>query len=79
MVCRPLKGVFNIRPALPIYVTTWYVNKVFTFIKSKPTLTYCDLAILLGLTTDQRDQTIKCLNLDYIKIAGDKAVLSVPE
>ena len=86
LVCRLLKGVFNIRPTLPRYVTTWDVTKVFTFIKSKPTLTNCDLktlshrlAILLCLTTGQRDQTIKCLNLDYIKISSDKEVLFVPE
>ena len=86
LVCRFLKGVFNIRPALPRYVTTWDVAKVFTFIKSKPTLTNCDLktlshrlAILLCLTTGQRDQTIKCLNLDCIKISSDKVVLFVPE
>ena len=86
LVCRFLKGVFNIRPALPRYVTTWDVTKVFTFIKSKPTLTNCDLktlshrlAILLCLTTGQRDQTIKCLNLDCIKISSDKVVLFVPE
>ena len=77
---------FYIRPALPRYVTTWDVTKVFTFIKSKPTLINCDLktlshrlAILLCLTTGQRDQTIKCLNLDCIKISSDKVVLFVPE
>ena len=86
LVCRFLKGVFNIRPALPRYVATWDVTKVFTFVKSKPTLTNCDLktlshrlAILLCLTTGQRDQTIKCLNLDCIKISSDKVVLFVPE
>ena len=86
LVCRFLKGVFNIRPALPRYVTTWDVTKVFTFIKSKPTLTNCflktlshRLAILLFLKTGQRDQTIKCLNLDYIKISSEKVVLFVPE
>ena len=62
LVCRFLKGVFNIRPALLRYVTTWDVTKVFTFIKSKPTLTNCNLktlshrlSILLCLTTGQRD------------------------
>ena len=70
LVFRLLKGVFNIRPALPRYVTTWDIIKIFTFIKSKPTVTNCDLktlflklVILLCLTTDQRDQPIKCLNL----------------
>ena len=42
LVCRLLKGVFNIRPALPRYVTTWDVIKVFAFIMSKPTLTSCE-------------------------------------
>ena len=86
LVCRFLKGIFNIRPALSRYVTTWDVAKIFTFIKSKPTLTNCDLkthshrlAILLCLTTGQRDQNIKCLNLDCIKISSDKVVLFVPE
>ena len=31
------------------------------------------------LTTGQRDQTIKRLNLDYIKISSDKVVLFMPE
>ena len=68
----------------PIYVTPWDVTKVFTFIKSKPALTTCDLktlshrlAILLCLTTDQRGHTIKCLDFDYIKISSDKIVLFV--
>ena len=43
LVCRFVKGIFNIWPALPRYVTTWDVIKVFTFIQSKPTLTNCDL------------------------------------
>ena len=83
---RLLKGAFNIRPAFRRYVTTWDVTKAFTFIKSKSTLTNCylktlshRLAILLCLTTGQRDQTTKCLNLDYIKISSDKIVLFVPE
>ena len=71
---------------MPRHVTTWDVTKAFTFIKSKPTLTNCylktlshRLAILLCLTTGQTDKTIKCLNLDYIKISSDKVVLLVPE
>ena len=70
--------VFNIRPALPRYVTTWNLAKVFTFIKSTPTLTNCDLEIISHrFATGQRDQTIKCLNLEYIKISSNKVVLFV--
>ena len=86
MVCRLLKGAFNIRPALPGYITIWYVSNVFTFIKSKPTLTDCDLntpshslAKLLCLTAGQRDQTAKCSNLNYTKIYSNKVVLFVLE
>ena len=46
LVCRLLKGVFNIRPALPRYATNWDVTKFFTFIKSKIALTNCDLKTL---------------------------------
>ena len=86
LICRFLKGIFNIRAAFPRYFTLWDVTKVFTFIKSKPTLTNCDLktlsqrlAILLCLATGQIDQTIKCLSLDCIKISSDKVVLFVRE
>ena len=74
MVRKLLKGVVNIRPVLPKYVTNWDAINVLTFIRSKPTVTDCDLkilfhrlAMLLYLTTGKRDQTIKCLYLDYIK------------
>ena len=33
----------------------------------------------MRLKTGQRDQTIKCLNLNYIKISSNKVVLFVPE
>ena len=33
----------------------------------------------LCLPRGQGDQTIECLNLDYIKISSDKIVLLVPE
>ena len=80
MLCRLLKGVFNIRPALPRYVTARDVTKVFTFIKSKPALTNYDLKTPSHrLAAGQRDKTIKCLNLDYIKISSDKVVLFVLE
>ena len=46
LVYRLPKGVFNIRPNLPSYVTTWDVTTVFTFIKSKPALTDCDLEVV---------------------------------
>ena len=76
LICRLLKGVFNASLALPRSVATLDNTKLFTFIKSKPTLTDCDLktvshrlAMRLCLTTGQREQTIK--RWDYIKISSE--------
>ena len=62
LVCRFLKGVFNLRPALPRYSTTWDVSVVLKYIKRLKVLKQCDLkslsyrlAILLCITTGQRD------------------------
>ena len=73
LVCRLLKGVFNLRPSLPRYTTTWDVSICLRYIKSLPSLDECDLktlsyrlAILLCLTTGQRDQTISYMNLDLM-------------
>ena len=78
--------VFNIRLALPRFVTIWNLTNVFGFLKSKPPLTDCDLkttphklALLLCLATGQRDQTIENLNFNYTNIFSDKVVLFVPE
>ena len=43
LVSRLLRGVFNIRPALPRYVTTWNVSKVFQYLKKQQALVNCDL------------------------------------
>ena len=43
LLSRFLRGVFNIRPALPRYVTTWNVSKVFQYLKKQQALVNCDL------------------------------------
>ena len=65
LVCRLLQGFFNIMSALPRYVTSSEVTKVFTFIKSKAALTdYAlktishRLAMILYLTTGQRSMFV---------------------
>ena len=74
LVCRLLKGLFDIRPSLPRYVTIWDVARVFSFISSKSTLTDYDLktlshrlAILFSLRAGQKDQTIKRLKFGLHK------------
>ena len=85
-VCTLLKGVFNLRPSLPQYSTTWDVSIRFRYIKSVASLDECDLktllyrlAILLCLTIGRRDQTTSYMNLDLIKFETDKATIFVPE
>ena len=43
LVSRFLRGIFNIRPALPRYVTTWNVSKVFQNLKKQQALVNRDL------------------------------------
>ena len=84
LACRFMNGVFNLTLALSRYIATWSMTKVFNHIKGKSTLPTCDLktgshrlTILLCLTIGQKDQTIQCFNLDYIKILNEKAILFV--
>ena len=86
LVSRLLRGVFNIRPALPRYVTTWNVSKVFQYLEKQQALVNYDLkavshrvAMLLCLTTGQCDQTIKYLNLECLKGFDDTAILFIPD
>ena len=86
LVWRLLKGAFNLRPSLPWYTTIWGVSICFRYIKSLPSLDKCDLktlsyrlAILLCLTTGQRDQTISYMNLDLMKVETDKVTIIVSE
>ena len=86
LLCRFLKGVFNLRPALPRYSTTWDVSVALKYIKSLKALKQCDLksvlyflAILLFIITRQRDQTLLFLNIDLMMFEADKVTTFVPE
>ena len=79
LVCRFLKGVFNLRLDLPRYSTTWDVSFVLKYIKSLEALNQYDLkslsyrlAILLCITTGQRDQTLFYVNIGLMMFKGDK-------
>lgn len=86
IVNRFLKGVINIRPALPRYVTVWNLSKICQYIKIQPALARSDLKtvshrpeILLCLTTAQWYQTIKCFHLNSSKVVNVKEILLNPE
>jgi hypothetical protein len=74
LVCRYMKGVFELRPALPKYTNIWDVNVVLSYLKSfdlAPNITLKELTLkltmLLCLTTGQRGQTIHMIDTNYIQ------------
>jgi hypothetical protein len=74
LVCRYMKGVFQLRPALPRYSDIWDVNVVLTYLKTfteAALLSIKDLTIklniLLFLTTGQRGQTIHKIHTNHIQ------------
>ena len=81
LIRRFMKGLFNLRPVIPKTGFTWDVKVVLKFLKTLDTekltlrLLSIKLAILIILTTGQRCQTLKAIDLqnmdineDYIKI-----------
>ena len=84
LVCRFLKGVFNLRPALLRYCTTWDVSVILNYIKSLKALNQSDLkilsyclAILLCIATGQKDQTLFYMNKDLMMFEAGKVTFFV--
>lgn len=86
LICRYLKGVFNLRPPRPRYSFTWDVHKVLKFLRKRGPahkLTLSDLthklSMLLALVTAQRLQTLHFLSLDGIKIRKGSMDISIQD
>ena len=80
LVKRLLKGVFNIRPALPKYCTTWNVNIVLEYLGkldndtlNLQTMTL-KLTMLLALVSGQRCQSLASLDLNDMYSSDDRIV-----
>ena len=74
LVCRFLKGVFQERPALPRYNTTWDVSEVLSYLQTldpsaKLSLKVLSqkLVVLLALLSGQRTQTLKLVHINNIR------------
>lgn len=84
LVCRFLKGVFNLRPPLPLYECTWDVTKVTSYLKelgdneqlSLKLLTQ-KLAMLLALVLAHRSSGLVQLTLQGKKFIPEGVVLTV--
>lgn len=84
LVCRFMKGIYNCRPSLPKYSSTWDVNKVMSLLCSWPInkeLTLLQLsqktAILLMLLSSQRCQTIHLIKVENILIQEDTMTIYI--
>ena len=75
-----MKGIFELRPALPKYNEIWDVQTVLDYIKRLPEdLTLMTLsgklAVLFLLLTAQRCQTLHLINLSDIFFVGNKMII----
>ena len=84
LVARFLKGVFEQRPALPRYQTTWAVSDVLKYLQAMgplEQLTCKDLTLktvmLVTLLSGQRCQTVHALTLNGMEMANDQITFTV--
>ena len=70
-----MKGIFNLKPALPRYVNTWNVQVVIDYLDSLITselnlkLLSVKLATLLALATGQRCQTLWSIRIKDVELS----------
>jgi hypothetical protein len=86
LVCRFLKGVFEIKPALPKYKKIWDVGQVLTYVRSLTLNSELSLkqlshklAMLLALLTGQRCQIIHKLIIQLMQKLPGKYIFTIGE
>ena len=85
LVVRLLKGILNLRPAMPRYQQSWDVNVSLDYMRSLPgnqvfplkVLTQ-KLALLLALTAPKRSSELKLLDLRFMRILPEGVVFELP-
>lgn len=85
-ISRFMRGVFNMRPALPRYVNTWDVSVVISYLKSQsPTekLSFkqltMKLVMLMALLSGQRAQSIQLLDISKMSRTADTVTFVVDQ
>ena len=86
LVCRFIKGVFQLKPALPKYTHIWDVEKVLSHLQNLAPVTSLDLkqlsfklVTLLAILTGQRCQTIHEFDLNLMQKLPDRYVFAIGE
>ena len=84
LVVRYMKGIFEIRPALPRYSEIWDVTVVLNYLKTFEHVSALPLkeltlklTMLLCLTTGQRGQTIHKIDISGIQALPDRYRLTI--
>ena len=83
LVCRFMRGVFNRKPSLPRYTSTWDASIVLKYLSdaSKESLKdmTLQLATLLALLSGRRVHFLNSMTVDErcIKFCGDKCIITV--
>ena len=83
LVCRFLKGIFELKPCFPKYSEIWDVNKVLCYLKSFSLVGEMDLkdltmnlATLLCLLTGQRCQTIHKMDINFVQLEEHRCTIT---
>ena len=86
LVARCMKGIFELKPALPKYSEIWDVNIVLGYLRAAARLRSLslkqltlNLTMLLCLTTGQRGQTIHKFDVNYIQEMDDRYRITICE
>ena len=81
LVCRFMKGIFELRPSLPKYSHIWDVSVVLDYIRNYHPLSELNLkqltlntVMLACLLSGQRCQSISCLRIDHMQVLEDRIV-----
>ena len=85
LVVRLLKGILNLRPAMPRYQQSWDINVALDYMRFLPgnqvlplkVLTQ-KLALLLALTAPKRSSELKLLDLRFMRILPEGVVFELP-
>lgn len=86
LVCRFLKGVFELKPCFPKYSQIWDVNTVLSHLTKFGTVDMMtlkdvtmNLATLLCLLTGQRCQTIHNIDINFIQFHDEGCIITIRE
>ena len=85
IVVRLLKGMLNLRPAMPRYQQSWDINAVLVYLRSLPnnqdlplSVLTQKLALLLALTAPKRSSELKLLDLRFMRLVPEGVVFELP-